>query len=319
MTTASVEDQQISLPNFDAPLGLRLRHAREAAGMTVAEVAEKLRLKSVTVDALEREDFDALGAAIYVRGYFNGYARLVGVPVLLVDGVFERRQAEAMPELRSTARGVSHSRYLFDRYAKRAVYVVLTASIVVPVILLATRDQLPRQGATLTPLDAPVAVVDNGSPTTPAMTLPLPAVDADGAQFGPPAAAAGSRSAAENPVVASLTPFYKPEPTQPDVVAPAAEPVAAPIAGDNGLTLHFAGDSWVEVLGRNGERLAYGLVSAGSTRQFDAAQVRKVSLGNAEAVEVRMNGVVTDLAAFRRANVARFTVSSQGTLAPAGG
>ncbi len=320
MTTASVEDQQISLPNFDAPLGLRLRHAREAAGMTVAEVAEKLRLKSVTVDALEREDFDALGAAIYVRGYFNGYARLVGVPVVLVDGVFERRQAEAMPELRSTARGVSHSRYLFDRYAKRAVYVVLTASIVVPVILLATRDQLPRQGATLTPLDAPVVVADNGSPTTPAMPLPLPAADVDGAQFGPPAPVAGGRSAAENPVVASLTPFYKPTPTQSQVVAPAApEPVAAPVANDNGLTLHFAGDSWVEVLGRNGERLAYGLVSAGSTRQFDAAQVRKVSLGNAEAVEVRMNGVVTDLAAFRRANVARFTVSSQGTLAPAGG
>lgn len=309
MSTAMNQEEQLAPANMDAPLGLRLRRAREHAGLSVAEVAEKLRLKSVTVDAMEREDFDALGAAVYVRGYFNSYARLVGVPLVMVDTAFQRQSAP-MPELRSTAR-VSHSRFLFDRYAKRAVYVVLTASIVVPVILLATRDQLPRQGAMLTPLDAPVA----GTPATPADTSATVAMP-DGTQFGPPVPAVlpAPRSAAENPVVASLTPFYKAE-----AEAPVAPPAAPAAPGGKGLVLQFSGDSWVEVLGRDGRRLAYGLLPAGTVREFAPGAVSKVSLGNAEAVQVRMNGEATDLTAFRRANVARFTVSSQGTLAPAGG
>jgi cytoskeleton protein RodZ len=42
-----------------------------------------------------------------------------------------------------------------------------------------------------------------------------------------------------------------------------------------------------------------------------------VVLGNAAAVEVRTRGKTRDLAPYMRANVARFTVSSDGSLAPA--
>ena len=127
-----------------------------------------------------------------------------------------------------------------------------------------------------------------------------------------PAAPMEPRSAAENPVIASLTPFY---PTAPQ----AAPAVPTVVMEEAGLSLHFSGDSWVEIIGRDGSRLEYGMLRAGTVREFDAQDVARVSLGNASAVEVRMNGAVTDIAAFRRANVARFTVSSQGSLAPAGG
>ena len=309
MSTAITEESQMPLPHMDAPLGLRLRRAREHAGMSVLEVAEKLRLKSATVDAIEREDFDALGAAVYVRGYFNSYARLVGLPLVVVESAF-RREAAPVPELHTTAR-VSHSRFLFDRYAKRAVYVVMTAAIVVPVIFLATNNQLPRQGATLTPLDAPAAVPATATASTQSSTQPV----VDGTAFGPPAPAGVPvvRSAAETPVIASFTPFYKPQADLPPATA------ATAVAADGGLQLQFSGDSWVEVLGHDGQRLAYGLLPAGTLREFAPGAVARVSLGNANAVQVRMNGVATDISAYRRANVARFTVSSQGTLAPAGG
>lgn len=298
MSTVTNEEQQLALPHMDMPLGLRLRRAREALGLPLAEAAEKLRLKTATVEAMEREDFDALGATVYVRGYFNSYARLLGLPTVIVEGAFRRNEAPPPPELRTTAR-VSHSRYLFDRYAKRAVYVVITASIVGPIIFLATSNQLPRPGATLTPLDAPVSSI---------AAVSVPSVDAT--QFGPPAPAAAPRSAAENPVVASLTPFYQPQ---------AERPPAPAVGAERGLVLQFTGDSWVEVIGHDGQRLAYGLMPSGTVREFADGSVAKVSLGNAEAVQVRVNGEAADLAAFRRANVARFTVSSQGTLAPAGG
>lgn len=317
MNTTGQDDQQLQLPNTDLPLGLRLRRAREAAGLSVSEAAGKLRLKSATIEALEKEDFDALGAAVYVRGYLNSYARLVGVPTVLIDSTFTKRIAP-QPDLHSTAR-TSRSRYLFDRYAKRAVYVVLTASIVVPVILLATRDQLPRQGATLTPLDAPLAL--DGESVVTALPLATGSTAAtntrtdDSAQvdaYGPPVKLA--RSAGETPVMAALGPFYSPQ-----FAAETQPPVPAPVDASAGLSLHLSGDSWVEVLDRNGKRLEHGVLRAGATRQFAPGAVGRVSLGNASAVEVRMNGAATDIAAYRRANVARFTVSSEGSLAPAGG
>jgi cytoskeleton protein RodZ len=308
MNAASLDDQQHHGGASDLPLGLRLRQAREAAGMSVGEAAERLRLKSATIDALERENFDALGASVYVRGYYNSYARLLGVPTVLVERVFAQR-APASPALHTTAR-ISHSRYLFDRYAKRAVYLVLTASIVVPVILLATRNQLPSQGATLTSLDAPTREAEGNAPSTAAVSgndavapvVELPKVE---------------RSAGESPVMASLGPFYTPRPMPEVTPAVVLAPVAS--AAEPGLSLRLKGDSWVEVLDRDGRRIAHGVLRAGDSRQFAAGTVGKVSLGNAEAVEVRVNGAVTDIAAYRRANVARFTVSSEGSLAPAGG
>jgi len=39
-------------------------------------------------------------------------------------------------------------------------------------------------------------------------------------------------------------------------------------------------------------------------------------LGNAAQVQVQQNGAIIDLGPYRRANVARFTVSSEGSVAP---
>jgi cytoskeleton protein RodZ len=309
MNPISQDDQQLNLPNLEMPLGLRLRRAREAVGLSVGDVATKLRLKAVTVEALEKEDLDVLGAAVYVRGYYNSYARLVGVPTVLVDGL-SGSSRQSVPQLQTSTR-VSHSRYLFDRYAKRVVYVVLTASIVVPVILLATRDQLPRPGATLTSLDAPTPA----DPSDPGRVADAAASGASVSvvrdEVGPPARLA--RSAAETPVIASLGPFYQSAETP----APAA--IEPPPATAPGLRLELSGESWVEVLDSDGNRLAHGVFRAGETHDFAFGKVAKVSIGNANAVTVRMNGTETDIAPYRRANVARFTVSSDGSLAPAGG
>ena len=311
MNAASQHEPQLSLPNMDPPLGLRLRRARETAGLSVPEVAEKLRLKIATIEAIEKEDFDALGAGVYVRGYFNSYARLLGVPTVLVESRFARQLAP-IPELQTTAR-ISHTRYLFDRYAKRAVYVVLTASIVVPVILLATRDQLPQAGAMLTPLDAPV--------TAPREATVGADAGADAAVPATAETAAVPRSAGDAPVMASLGPFYRSPVAPPVVTAPIAPEPAVPAAAsaEAGLSLHLTGDSWIEVIGEDGRRLEHGLLRAGTVRTYSPGRVARVSIGNAQAVEVRLNGEKTDIDAFRRANVARFTVSSDGSLSAAGG
>lgn len=319
------DEQQLALPHLDLPLGLRLRQGRVAAGYSLADAAERLRLRSAIVDAMEREDLPALGASVYVRGYYTSYARLLGIPMAVVDAGLARDSLPVAPQLHTTAR-LSHGRYLFDRYARRAVYVVLTASIVVPVILLATRDHLPNRQALMTPLDAPIALPQAARLAEQDSQVGPPAPDAavamNGATVVPPVLdvetdAAPVGPAREFPVMASLTPFYSQTPSRPEAAPAAAAATDAVTA--SALQLAFEGDSWVEVIGHDGSRLAYGLMRAGESRDFASGDVARVSLGNSEAVEVRMNGTVMDISAYRRANVARFAVSSDGSLAPAGG
>ena len=119
------------------PPGLRLRTARETAGISLEDAAGRLKLRASILDALEREDLAALGAPVFARGYAASYARLLGLPEQIADRLFPREEVVAAVPLQSAAR-VSHGRYLLDRYARRFVYVALTAAIVVPVVLLAT-------------------------------------------------------------------------------------------------------------------------------------------------------------------------------------
>lgn len=57
--------------------GARLRAARESRGLTAVQAAERLHFDTRIVEALEVEDFAALGADVYVRGYLRRYAEFV--------------------------------------------------------------------------------------------------------------------------------------------------------------------------------------------------------------------------------------------------
>src|SRR5690606_39323578 len=57
--------------------GERLRKAREAAGLDVAEVARRLKMPVRVVQSLENEDWEGLDAPVFVRGQLRSYARLL--------------------------------------------------------------------------------------------------------------------------------------------------------------------------------------------------------------------------------------------------
>jgi cytoskeleton protein RodZ len=102
------------------------------------------------------------------------------------------------------------------------------------------------------------------------------------------------------------------------LVASIASLPAAPGDGDAPLLgLRLRGDSWVEVTGHDGQVIEQGLLRAGTQRAWPAEDVAGIVLGDAAAVEVLRDGQPQDIAGFQRANVARFTVSSDGSLAPA--
>ena len=59
--------------------GKTLREAREAKGLSIAQLAEMTRMTSSRIEELEKEDFSHIPAAIYGRGFVRLYCEAVGL------------------------------------------------------------------------------------------------------------------------------------------------------------------------------------------------------------------------------------------------
>ncbi len=253
-----------------------LRRAREGAGLGLSDASSQLKMQVRVLQALENGRWEVLGAPVFVRGQLRSYAKLLKVDI---TPYLQQAQIQGV----RPAELVSHSytpRYqrVLESIARRAVYVVITAAIAVPV-WLATQ---PHLGEVSSQTTASLDVVPEG------------ATQADKAAGSTPVQNATPAQAA--PYVASLTPL--------------------PRNNGSALVLRMTGDSWVQIHAPDGSSIEQGLVKAGEERSFRNGEVGRLVLGNAAAVEVQQAGSTVDLTPYKRANVARFTVSSDGSLAP---
>lgn len=259
-------------------LGESLRRARQQKGLGLEEAGRLVKLQARTLEAIENEDWQALGPEVFVRGHLRSYGRAMQVdvePFLESRSVRSGRPAAAplvlkgqgdvtfSPELPSFRRSLA---------AMPFVWGVLVVALLLAGAWLLLPDSLKPEAA------PPVAVSLDA--------LPPPAPEA-------PAVVSESES--------------EPEP----------ESAAAPVPAAPGLlTLRFKAESWVQIVGADGRTLEQGVLPAGQTRSYASGEVGRLILGNASEVEVQQAGVTVDTTPFRRANVARFAVSSDGSLAP---
>jgi cytoskeleton protein RodZ len=294
--------------NPSASFGNRLRAAREARGLELDACAHVLKLPARVLRQLESDQREGIDYAVYLAGYITKYAHYLGIDDDAIEAELASIKRTA-PTLVATG-GMSHSRYLLERYATAATYVVLTAVIVVPMVWLGVRGTLDRDLSHLAPLDA-----------TPVAQQDLPA---QVASHTPAAVAAGKTAAApadEQPLMASMAPFPGLESgsltaARRDAATVAPAP-AATAAGGHSISLTLDEASWVEVVAADGSRLEYGLLPAGASKTWNSAQPLDVRIGNAGGAQVSIDGRPLPLDAYRRANVAHFRVQD-GKPAPGG-
>jgi len=86
-------------------IGARLRGAREHQGLTVLQAAKRLHVDASTLEALEAEDFAALGADVYVRGHLRRYAELIGESPGELQELYASSTQAARPDLTRIPRG----------------------------------------------------------------------------------------------------------------------------------------------------------------------------------------------------------------------
>ena len=112
--------------------GDRLRLAREAAGLSLADVATRTRITQRHLAAIEKSDFSELPGRTYVTGFARAYARAVDLPEAEIG-------AAVRQELEEDASG---SRPLYEAYEPtdpaRLPTARLTWTLVIVTLLLAS-------------------------------------------------------------------------------------------------------------------------------------------------------------------------------------
>ena len=262
--------------------GARLRSEREAQGISHQQAAESLNLDTMVLAHLEANDFAALGAPVFVKGHLRRYTTMLGLDENEIVSLYEHStQQLGEPSL------VPKSRLEMApvRSKPRWPWVVGGAAIFFlasALVAYLSEHGLPWIDATPDESTAPVLQ------EAPTITQALPAA-------------------------ASTPPIAGPAGTAPDATAATAS--SALQSGQVSLQLKFSADSWVEVFDGSGKAVLYDLGKAGTERTLTATAPLSVTIGDAAAVAVTVNGRV--LSALPRAQgqvLARFSIGPDGSL-----
>jgi cytoskeleton protein RodZ len=252
-------------------IGARLRAAREKRGLTVLQAAEKLHVDARTLEALEGEDFAALGADVYVRGHLRRYAEALGESPAELQALYAGSTHAVRPDLTRIPRPDVGNR---------------SARLLLPALLLVV-------GFAVAGLLWWVFTLPGEKAQPVPIASPLPAASAaGGADAGAAQAVPADTGASAAAALAAAGATVRPGPAVGSAPAGAAAP--------GQLNLRFAAACWVEVSDAGGRRLLGGLIEAGSTRALSGTTPLHVVLGNAAAVELRLNGQPVSLSGLVR-------------------
>lgn len=303
-------------PDGSAPAGLRLREAREHAGLSIDAVAQQLKLAPRQVKALEDGEFGLLPGRTFVRGFVRNYARLLQLDtdaVLAALPGASRDSGLESPTLHPTAPSIGelpvaqHTRPSWTKWAiPLGLIAIIAAGAGYEMLRPATTAQRTSQSAT--PAEPVRESAGEAKPASPLPTAPAPAP----AATAPAATAAGTPlpnpvanlDATGGPVLAPDNAAAKPTPGP----LPAAAPPAGPQPGDRELVLSYRDHSWTEVRDRNGRVLLSAMMAPGARQTLSGTGPFELVIGNATDVSLTLDGRAVDLAPHTRQSVARFTL-----------
>ena len=231
--------------------GERLAEARREQQISVLEVAKELHLDEPKVRALERNDFEMLGAPVFAKGHLRKYAQLVGV----------------------------------DENDVLADYYQLTRQDSGPPVFIAKRKRL-RQELSPGPWIAVIIVIlvaaasywwfaiysaVEGVPETTPEELPVP-----------------QQSVAVDDVAPTAPEPVASEPAASELAADIVETTLAD--GEVRLVLSFTGDCWSEISDATGRRLFFEMGRNGNSVELTGTAPFAVLFGNVDNVAVTVDG-----------------------------
>jgi cytoskeleton protein RodZ len=255
--------------------GERLAQARRERQITVLEVAKELHLDEPKVRALERNDFDVLGAPVFAKGHLRKYAQLVGVDEADVFAdYYAMTRTSALPPV---VVGRVRIRNEFSPGPWIAVLAVLAVAAGAYWWFVVREQPAPGQPEPFQPetIEPAVSQVQEPVAKEPVAKEPV----------------------AKEPVADVATP----EQRQPNIQAAAT--VAPPAASSQiSLSIAFSGECWTEIIDADGRKLFFNMGNTGQLVNVRGRAPISALFGNADNVSVQVNGSNYALPAARNAN-----------------
>lgn len=284
-------------------LGMKLKQAREAMGLTEADIAESTHMMIQMIQEIEAEDYHRFSAPIYGKGFIKLYAKAVGLDPAPLVAEFMAAMAAA-PE--KSAKPPQVALEAIDKHNETGISIVTpevpekaeesTSPPAPPPPVPVPRHVYPKASAvTLPNTDSPHPLPEPVRPTHKPAPPPSPPPAATPAPVATPAPSPvpptgdGFRLEAEpavsvappKPVAAPLRPFQHPVPKQTSHTAPAPARTPTPVQEDD-------------------EQDEDAFVARPPRRQAPRRNRQRSSLGLAEACRNWMDKVHEAIAARRK-------------------
>lgn len=287
--------------------GLSIRKAREAAGLSLDELAAQTKLARTTLDALERDDYGSLLEPVYVRGYYRKCAKVLNLPEQQLLLAYAARVTPKTPQPPAKLRLGTGADMSGGRSWRGLLGIIVIVAIAATAIWY-LREQQQNAQQSIVPIPESAAPDAAAPGSAPAESSPQGSAN----DTSTPAAMGGVNVApADAPITAPA-----PAASAPSVAAATTQPAATgteatPAASDSGsaLKLNFVSISWARIEDANGKVLLNRVVQGGERQVLDGKPPYSVFLGNAPGVEAEFQGKPVDFKhVIRDTATARFTV-----------
>ncbi len=306
------------------PPGELLQQAREEAGMSLREAADKLHLLPRQVTALEAGDYQQFNGEVFCKGYLRAYGKLLGIDA----GMLVERYLQLLPEKQPAAMvPKSVARQIQQPGKGRSIqYWSLAAFIaVVAVLWMRNNDGMPEP-MTSGVLAAQQIVVDDNDRslvqtlepaiTNPAAGMPsLAAVDTVGlvegeaVQVASLVVAADKRDDNAMGTVQGASSADNPPANAPSLgMSSIEEGSSFELAARDLLQFRFTDDCWVKVTDSDDNVIFANLKRARDTLELSGSAPFRVLLGYAPGVSLDYNGKPVTIKVNKKNQSARLVV-----------
>ena len=122
-------------------IGSDLKIAREAAGLTLEQVAAKTKLRSSLVAAIERDDFSLCGGDVYARGHIRVLANLYRIDSVYLLEIFDSSFGVSEVALDDLAQATSQNLDRRSSISWKSLSGIAAVALLVAVVV---SNQLPK-------------------------------------------------------------------------------------------------------------------------------------------------------------------------------
>jgi len=285
---ASIEENNRSR-HFEC--GARLRSVRIAQNLSTKEVAARLKLTSMQIDALEQDDFAALPGPAAAKGFIRTYAKLLKIPADAMVGAYAEIMPEAVPymigvssgaevRIKEKAKSGSLHYYLFTLFLLFGLGAWFFYQGYMPKLEVA---DIAVGGSTL---DLPTAKPDQVEVEA-KVEEEYQVMDLDFVDTGTPASVSEGISVAAQ-----------------ESAQVAGEKEASAVMGKTRLEFSAKQETWLNVVNQSGEEVYDKILYAGHRDVIDVFQPLEIVVGNAFGATLVVDDKPIDLAPYTKANVA---------------